>query len=104
MNVVHACSSKWSAAQVRLSQNFLRHLTSHLLDSFFQQMTQTAENSDSAVQSTNLLQEPIQTNSEMNSENKLRVFVHCLQQWLYHTKMARACTEQRGQHIFYCYL
>jgi len=38
MNVVHTCSLKWPAAHVWFSQNFLRLLTSRLLDLFFQRI------------------------------------------------------------------
>jgi len=62
-------------------------------------MTRKAEVSDSAVQSTTVLQEPIQT-SENEGEiffsvlcterSALHTSIHCLQQWPYHSKIPRA--------------
>jgi len=62
-------------------------------------MTRKAEISDSAVQSTRVLRELIQT-SENEGENflsalradrsALRASMHCLRQWPDHSKIARA--------------
>ena len=58
MNVVHTCSLKWPAAHVWFSPNFLHSSPAICWICFPMDDTQ---NSDSAVQSTKVLREPIQT-------------------------------------------
>jgi len=90
MNVVYACSSKWSAAHVSLSWNFLLLLTSCLPDSFY--VTDDTESRSQSVQSTTALREPIQTTEKWRWTffSMLCASTHCLWQWPYHSKIACA--------------